>query len=186
MTSLAASTLRCRRVVAALSSRCRRVDVCDVSQRDVTVTATCACYTISKMQQLEPEQFAIPVTEETPSKVNVFVRNIYMEAKSVKEAFHIAKQEPKGSTKVRLSAAQKIDPAVLWVLCTIGCRQKALLSIYKDEQMFSSDGHQSWCCDRCAKELMDHRDKFPTASWRHSWTRTCRYSTRRSAFCKGI
>lgn len=107
---------------------------------------------ISKMRRLE--RFGIPVTEETRSKVSQFIRNIYIEAKSVKEAHRIAKREIKGSTKAKLTAAQKVDPAVLWVLCTVGCRHRAILSIYKDEMIFS-DTHQSWCCDRCAKRLLN-------------------------------
>jgi hypothetical protein len=49
-------------------------------------------------------------------------------------------------------AAQKTDSAVLWVLCTAGCRLKAILSVFKDSQVFNT-GHEAWCCDRCA-----HRD----------------------------
>jgi len=82
--------------------------------------------------------------------VSTFIKNIYTEVKSIKEAFRNAKYELKGTRSASLSAAQKVDPAVLWVLCTAGCRRKAMLSIYKDENTFS-DRHQSWCCDRCAK-----------------------------------
>jgi len=107
---------------------------------------------ISKMRRLE--RFGIPVTEETRSKVSLFIRNIYTEAKSVKEANRIARREIKGTTKAKLTAAQKVDPAVLWVLCTVGCRHRAILSIYKDEMAFDL-AHRSWCCDRCAKALTD-------------------------------
>jgi hypothetical protein len=107
---------------------------------------------ISKMRRLE--RFGLPVIEETRGKVSGFVRNIYMEAKSLKEAHRIAKLENKGTRKNRLIAVQKIDPAVLWVLCTIGCRNRAILSIYKDGQTFH-DTHRGWCCDRCAKRHVD-------------------------------
>jgi len=107
---------------------------------------------VSKNRQLE--RFGIPVTDQTRTKVREFVKTIYTEAKTLKEASRIAKQELKGTRKARLTAAQKVDPAVLWVLCTRGCRRKALLSIYKDDNAFS-DYHRSWCCDRCAKRLLN-------------------------------
>ena len=106
---------------------------------------------VSKLQPLE--RFGLPVTFETKEKCRLFVSNIYTEAKSVKEAFRAAKLEIKGTVKAKLSAAQKIDPAVLWVLCTVGCHNKAILSIYKDAEIFN-DVHKSWCCDNCAKRSL--------------------------------
>ena len=91
--------------------------------------------------------------EEIQHKVFTFIKNIYTEVKSIKEAFRNAKYELKGTRSVSLSAAQKVDPAVFWVLCTVGCHRKAMLSIYKDENTFS-ESHQSWCCDRCVKHLL--------------------------------
>jgi hypothetical protein len=105
---------------------------------------------VSKMRKVE--RFGLPVTMETRPRVSAFIRNIYTEAKTIKEAFRTAKKEVKGTRTAKLSAAQKLDPAVLWVLCTIGCRRRAMLSIYKDENTFT-DNHRSWCCDRCAKRL---------------------------------
>jgi hypothetical protein len=105
---------------------------------------------VSKMRKVE--RFGLPVTMETRPRVSAFIRNIYTEAKTIKEAFRTAKKEVKGTRTAKLSAAQKLDPAVLWVLCTMGCRRRAMLSIYKDENTFT-DNHRSWCCDRCAKRL---------------------------------
>jgi len=85
--------------------------------------------------------------------VSTFIKNIYTEVKSIKETFRNAKYELKGTRSASLSVAQKVDPAVLWVLCTVGCHRKVMLSIYKDENTFT-DSHQSWCCDRCAKHLL--------------------------------
>jgi superfamily II DNA/RNA helicase len=106
---------------------------------------------VSKMRQVE--RFGLPVTAETRIRVSAFIRNIYTEAKTIKEAYRIAKNEVKGTRTAKLSAAQKLDPAVLWVICTMGCRRKAMLSIYKDENTYT-DNHRSWCCDRCAKRLL--------------------------------
>jgi hypothetical protein len=105
---------------------------------------------VSKMRKVE--RFGLPVTMETQPRVSAFIKNIYTEAKTIKEAFRTAKKEVKGTRTAKLSAAQKLDPAVLWVLCTMGCRRRAMLSIYKDEHAFT-DNHRSWCCDRCAKRL---------------------------------
>jgi hypothetical protein len=105
---------------------------------------------VSKMRKVE--RFGLPVTMETRHRVSAFIRNIYTAAKTIKEAFRTAKNEVKGTRTAKLSAAQKLDPAVLWVLCTTGCRRRAMLSIYKDENTFT-DNHDSWCCDRCAKRL---------------------------------
>jgi len=93
------------------------------------------------------------VIEETRHKVSAFIKNIYTEVKSIKEAFRNAKYELKGTRSASLSVAQKVDPAILWVLCTVGCCRKAMLSIYKDENTYL-DSHQSWCCDHCAKHLL--------------------------------
>jgi len=119
---------------------------------------------VSKMRRLD--RFGLPVTEDTRSKVSDFIRNIYSEAKNLKDAARFAKHEIKGTRKAKLTAAQKVDPAVLWVLCTVGCRRRAMLSIYKDENTFS-DNHRSWCCDRCAKQLMSRLGFLPNQLRQH-------------------
>ena len=43
----------------------------------------------------------------------------------------------------------KIDPGVLWVLCTKGCRWRPLWCLYDDETALSEE-HKGWCCDHYA------------------------------------
>jgi hypothetical protein len=105
---------------------------------------------VSKKRQLE--RFSLPVEEGTRDQIDNFLRHIYTEVKNVREAHRLVKKENRGTKKNKLMAAQKIDPAVLWVLCTAGCRLKAILSVFKDSQVWVTD-HKAWCCDHCA-----HRD----------------------------
>ena len=95
---------------------------------------------VSKMRKVE--RFGLPVTPETRLRVSAFIRNIYTESTTIKEAFRIAKREVQGTRTAKLTAAQKLDPSVLWVVCTMGCRRRAILSIYKDENTFT-DNHRS-------------------------------------------
>jgi hypothetical protein len=52
---------------------------------------------VSVLKIQKVERFGLPVTLETWPRVFAFIRNIYMEAKNIKEAFHTAKKEVKGT-----------------------------------------------------------------------------------------
>jgi hypothetical protein len=68
-----------------------------------------------------------------------------------KTAHREAKKARIGTMQARLSAAEKIDPAVLWIITTTGCRHAALLAVFQDPDRWRTAGtHTSWCCDVCA------------------------------------
>jgi superfamily II DNA/RNA helicase len=96
-------------------------------------------------------KFALPVEPETMDKVDIHVNNLYIEARSIKDAHQQAKKEINGTRQHKLSMAQKIDPCVLWFLCTSGCRPRAALTVFRDHELFENK-HKSWCCDPCAHQ----------------------------------
>ena len=104
---------------------------------------------VSKQRPLP--KFGIPVTRETSSLVHTHVLGLYKEARSLKEAHRTAKQESTGTQQEKLSMSQKIDPAVLWVFTTTGCRHRVFQTIFREpgDGVFS-DSRQGWCCDGCA------------------------------------
>jgi len=60
---------------------------------------------VSKGRRLD--RFGLPVTTETKTKVSLFVRNIYQEVKSLKEASRQAKAENKGASRQKLNLTIK-------------------------------------------------------------------------------
>jgi hypothetical protein len=102
---------------------------------------------VSKHRDLP--KFALPVQADTLDKVNIHVSNLYIAAKSLKEAHSQAKRAGTGTNDDKCSAAEKLDPSVLWVISTTGCRLRVFLSIFRDTNTMT-DAHISWCCDSCA------------------------------------
>lgn len=102
---------------------------------------------VSKRRELP--KFSLPVQADTLDKVNIHVSNLYIAAKSLKEAHSQAKRAGTGTIDDKCSAAEKLDPSVLWVISTTGCRLRVFLSIFRDTDTMT-DAHTSWCCDSCA------------------------------------
>jgi Helicase conserved C-terminal domain len=95
-------------------------------------------------------RFGLPVLPETESEVRSHLFSLYREEKSLREAIRNASsRNQKGDKDSPISAPLKMDPAVLWFLCTVGCRHAAVLKIFQDPEVFS-DSHRGWCCDSCA------------------------------------
>lgn len=94
-------------------------------------------------------QFGLPVTEQTSQYVNTHLRGLYRSELDAKAAHREAKKAGVGTQVSPLTMAQKIDPAVLWVIATTGCRHKAILEVFRDPDRKKTD-HISWCCDVCA------------------------------------
>ena len=66
---------------------------------------------VSKEHQLA--RFRIPIRQDTKDKIKVHVRQLYREAKSLKEAHLEALQERRGKVTNKVNMAKKIDSAVL-------------------------------------------------------------------------
>jgi superfamily II DNA/RNA helicase len=88
------------------------------------------------------ERFGLPVTLETASLIDKHVGQLYLEARSLKEAYRIARDESKGTKTERLTMAEKIDPSVLWVVATLGCRHRVFRIIFQEPQAtLMTDAH---------------------------------------------
>jgi hypothetical protein len=102
---------------------------------------------VSKQRNLE--LFGLPVREDTIAYVSSHVRQLYSEAKTFHDAIDQAKSEIKGSNQKRVPMAKKLDPAVLWLLATQGCRHRVFSVMFDDPDVFEAR-HRYWCCDNCA------------------------------------
>jgi superfamily II DNA/RNA helicase len=94
-------------------------------------------------------RFGVPVTQETQAECMDHIHALYKEAKTLKDVFKEAKKERHGKRGNSLAMARKLDPPVLWVICTQGCRHMVFRSLFLDTDLFIPS-HQYWCCDWCA------------------------------------
>jgi superfamily II DNA/RNA helicase len=95
------------------------------------------------------KRYGLPVSAETNQLVREHVLGLYRDAKSLEELIRDAKSETVGSKGKRLSLAQKLDPPLLWFLCTRGCLHMVLGAVLQDLNIYHRT-HKSWCCDSCA------------------------------------
>ena len=117
---------------------------------------------VSKERQLV--RFGIPVRQDTKDKIKVHVRQLYREAKSLKEAHLEALRERRGKVTNKVNMAKKIDPAVLWFVCTEGCRHSIFGSLYNDPKLWDRS-HRHWCCDNCVVKEGSDLSKITTAGF---------------------
>ena len=94
-------------------------------------------------------KFALPVNRDTARTVRAHLLGLYRSELDAKAAHREAKNSQVGTVQEKMSAVEKVDPAVLWVIATTGCRHAAILSVFQDPERWQT-GHQSWCCDVCA------------------------------------
>ena len=94
-------------------------------------------------------RFGLPIRHDTQDKVAVHVRHLYREAKIIRKGLQAARQERRRTGENKLSSIMKLDPAVLWFLCTRGCRHRLFRVIFH-EPIRWEDSNISWCCDNCA------------------------------------
>ena len=94
-------------------------------------------------------RFGLPIRHDTQDKVAVHVRHLYREAKIIRKGLQAARQERRRTGVNKLSSIMKLDPAVLWFVCTRGCRHR-LFRVVFHESIQWEDSNISWCCDNCA------------------------------------
>jgi len=94
-------------------------------------------------------RFRLPVREETQRYIKRHLSELYRKTADVRNTNSKARAELQGTHKTPVKMVMKLDPGILWILCTEGCVWRALLSIYNDPEVFN-DSHRSWCCLRCA------------------------------------
>ena len=102
---------------------------------------------ISKERDIR--KFGLPVRSDTHSKVRTHLHNLYRESKSLREAQRQSRNEVRGTRENPIPMAKKLDPAVLWFICTQGCRHMVLAIVFEDVDVFKRS-HRSWCCDWCS------------------------------------
>lgn len=103
---------------------------------------------VSKSRRLE--LFGLPIRLQTLHHVETHVRQLYQEVKSFHDAIRQAKAETRGTKKAPIPMAKKLDPAVVWLLATKGCRHRVFSVMFEDPDLFES--HRYWCCDCCVVE----------------------------------
>jgi len=99
-------------------------------------------------KEREFARFSLPVTEENKRYVKFHSKRLFMEIKSVKEAYREAKREVTGRRGQELHMSKKIHPQVLWFLQTLGCRHRIMGHVYQDPKLYEKT-HKYWCCDNC-------------------------------------
>ena len=63
--------------------------------------------------------------------------------------------------KDRMAGVYSIDPGILWMIATTGCRWRPSLMLYEDEEILFED-NSGWCCDNCASAAgIDIRADIP-------------------------
>lgn len=106
-------------------------------------------------KQRELGRFGLPVRVDTQDKVSTHVKHLYREAKTIRRVHRAAKEEGRRTGRSKMPSTKRLDPAVLWLLCTQGCRHRPFRFILKDPKLFE-DKHFYWCCDNCA--IADGKD----------------------------
>ena len=133
-------------VIDALSRQNQHDQYDEDEEEDVRV--------IPALKGQEIGKFGLPVKESTQGRCETLRRHIYHRVRSLHEAHLEAKRQKTGTRTEPVTGARKLDPSVLWVLCTTGCRHKALGWIFKDPDVFTTQ-HKHWCCDNCAAQSGD-------------------------------
>jgi hypothetical protein len=75
-------------------------------------------------------RFGLPVRPDTRDNV---VRHLYREARIIRKALRAVQQERRRTGRDTLSSTIKLDPAVLWFLCTRGSRHRLFRVIFKSQ-----------------------------------------------------
>jgi hypothetical protein len=98
--------------------------------------------------QLDLKKFGLPVSPDTTGEVSLHLRTLYRDVKTLREVYGEAKKAMQGTKQVPLPMVKKLDPPVLWFICTTGCRHMMLGSVFQDTNLFQRS-HRDWCCDQC-------------------------------------
>jgi superfamily II DNA/RNA helicase len=112
-----------------------------------------------------PQRFRLPVTLETSALVRSQILHLYAEAKGIKEVHlnHAKKINDSPGTKPEpLTLFDKLDPPLVWFLCTCGCLHMLLGAFLQDPNLYERS-HRSWCCDHCVFSGHDAPDAIQTA-----------------------
>src|SRR6202140_3854428 len=105
---------------------------------------------IPMLKKGKMERLLLPVEETNSVQVRNLLRELYDRANDILEANRAAQTTEKVTTAgIKGAGITNIDPGVLWVIATKGCRWRALLSIFRDVDALASS-RDSWCCDICA------------------------------------
>ena len=102
---------------------------------------------------LQLKMLSLPVLQDTLVKVANWKNNLYQQAATEGDA-HAKTQHKLGDhgmkyPRIRRETSEKIDPGLLWFLCTVGCRHRCILSYMDYPDVFDDSTQKSWCCDNC-------------------------------------
>jgi superfamily II DNA/RNA helicase len=134
----------------------------DLAVYDIEQTMEGLCVVpVSKERDIR--RFGLPVRVDTEFKVKKHILSLYSEAASLREAFRQAKREIRGNRQNQVSMAKKLDPPVLWFICTQGCRHMVFGMIFQDIDVLMRS-HRHWCCDWCSFHSDEHDLKKHTTA----------------------
>lgn len=108
-------------------------------------------------------RFGLPVRVDTESRVKKHVLSLYRDATSLREAFRQTRKEIRGNRQNPVPMIKKLDPPVLWFICTQGCRHMVFGMIFQDLDIFKRS-HHHWCCDWCSFHSDEHDPKTHTTA----------------------
>jgi superfamily II DNA helicase RecQ len=121
------------------------------------------------------ERLLLAVEETNANQVRTLLRELYDITNDILEANRAAQTAEKRA--LTGSSIKHIDPGVLWVIATQGCRWRVLLSIFGNTNLFASS-HTSWRCDNCLhKSAMDPGHELHGIALKQSTAYICNSGT---------
>jgi hypothetical protein len=81
---------------------------------------------------------SLQVRQETLRHIEIHVRQLYQGVKPFNDAIRQAKAETRGTKNTSFLIAEKLNPAVVWLLATQGCRHCVFSVIFEDPDLFES------------------------------------------------
>jgi len=103
---------------------------------------------IGNTEKKHLEKFLLPVEADNHALVDSMVGDLYRAARDLRSAHREDTKEKIGTKENPVPTLEKIDPGILWLIATRGCRWRVFLSLFKDPDVLGL--HESWCCDSCA------------------------------------
>ena len=110
-------------------------------------------------RDLEELCLAVESGKMKMERVRELCRTMYRKANDLKRAEEEQQSAQRGRIRIlsgggshRRLPTDNIDPGILWLLNTLGCRHRMLMTYFGYPDIFDERKLQrSWCCDRCAK-----------------------------------
>ena len=94
------------------------------------------------------ERFGLPVRMDVMDKVTLHRRYLHLQAKGIRKERRTIQHERNSTGRKAKPAKMKLDPGVLWFVCTQGCRGRPFRVGIPNSDVLE-DAPRHWCCDNC-------------------------------------